>query len=138
MENLSSFFGRDKNKTYDTIPFARMHAGPNRRGTDINEKFLSKYPTEIIMMDNIVRFEPEDKMEREKNKKTVAGFVELIKNGHENDIPPIIVTETKSGYLILDGHHRYHAHEIAGSKLISVKIVPEDEIQFNFGDDLEE
>lgn len=138
MEKHNSFFGRDKNKTYDTLPLVRMHAGPNRMETDIKEEEIEKYPTEIVAMDSIVRFEPEVKMKKEKSKEIVRDLVELIINGHENDIPPIFVTETKFGYVILDGHHRYHAHEIAGSKLISVKVVPQDEVQFNLGDSLED
>jgi uncharacterized ParB-like nuclease family protein len=138
MEQFNSSFGRDKNKIYDKPPLVRMHAGYKSTGAKVMEKEILQYPTEVVMMDSIVRFEPENKMEKEESQVIVAEMVEMIKEGRESELPPIFVSETKHGYIILDGHHRYHAHEIAGSKFISVKVVPQDEIKFNFGNTLED
>jgi 5'(3')-deoxyribonucleotidase len=56
-------------------------------------------------------------------------MVELIRSGNGNTLPPIFVRKYKSGYQVLDGHHRFHAFQKAGAKTIPAKIIPDSEIQ---------
>ncbi len=108
--------------------------GITETGTTIESSVVEGLPVELVLMDNVLRFEPEEKMNEPDGKKTVEELVQKIKDGDLDSIPPVYVMEVKGGYMLLDGHHRYHAHELAGSKFITVKVVPSERVETNIID----
>jgi hypothetical protein len=126
------YFHMEKiNNELNQRPPVRMEVRPGEfnsliRGTEIDGLDLDKFPTELVRVDRIVRFEPIEKMEIPGNDTYVEELVQKIKNGQEHEIDPILVMEVRGGYMVVDGHHRYHAHVLAESRFIAVKVIPEE------------
>lgn len=107
----------------------RNHEQGFSRGTTVDSLAVKDLPVELVALKNIVRFEPKEKMFQDRSHKIVSELVEKIKRGGENDLPPVLVMEVQGGYMLLDGHHRYYAHELAESQFVPVKVVPKDRIE---------
>jgi len=58
--------------------------------------------------------------------KSVTSLVEIINNGEydpERYIPPIVESNIDNNYIIISGHHRYHAHlNVGRDKMFSVVV----------------
>jgi len=106
------------------------------RGATIDDSVLEGIPVELVLINSIVRFEPEEKMGQPDSAIQVEEMVQKIKNGEEEPLPPISVMEVKGGYMILDGHHRYHAYELAKSQFVPVRVIPKEEVSVEIIDNL--
>lgn len=90
---------------------------------------FEKLPVETIQLDNLVGFEPDEKMEQEMSSRAVIELSEKIKNW-TYDAPPIMVRKYKNWFQVVDGHHRFHAHKLARSKTINAKVIPQEDIDY--------
>ncbi len=88
-----------------------------------------KLPVETIQLDNLVGFEPDEKIQQEMSSRAVIELSEKIKNG-TYDAPPIMVRKYKNWFQVVDGHHRFHAHKLAGNKTIDVRVIPQEDIDY--------
>lgn len=86
-------------------------------------------PIETIRMDDLIGFEPAEKMNDARCAAKVADMVEALRAGTYNE-PPIFVRKYEGGYQVIDGHHRFHAHRTADRITIEVRVVPEEDIIF--------
>jgi hypothetical protein len=107
---------------------------PKNYGAIGVEKYKSKGPTVNIPTHKTVGFEPDDKMHRPENKAKMHAIVKSIKSGKQTE--PILARKHKDGYQVIDGHHRFHAHRLVGSKTIPAKIVPPEHISEESKSDL--
>jgi hypothetical protein len=107
-----------------------MEVSENTIGVEHPEGYdFEKLPVESILMKNLEGFEPDEKMEDVQSAVKVADMAEAILTGDYNE-PPVAVRRHGGGYQVIDGHHRFHAHRVAGSTNISVRVVPEEDIVF--------
>ena len=80
-----------------------------------------------IPANQLVGFEPDDKMNQPKSKVNVEKIVAGLKQGSK--LPPLLVRKYKNGYQVLDGHHRFWAYKLLGVKSIPAQIVPDSDIE---------
>jgi hypothetical protein len=66
-------------------------------------------------------------MTQPKSKANVEKIVAGLKQGDK--LPPLLVRKYKNGYQVLDGHHRFWAYKLLGTKSIPVQIVPDSDIE---------
>ena len=107
----------------------KLYTDPDYYGADVSDDAGAGLPVKQIPLKNLVGFEPDDKMKGTKNAANMRKMVNLIKSGKGNELPAILVRKYKSGYQVLDGHHRFHAYKAAGATTIPGKIVPEADIE---------
>lgn len=88
---------------------------------------FEKIPVQTILMDDLVGFEPEDKKDKPESANKISEMAEMIKNGTYN-LPPILVREFQGKYQVVDGHHRFFAHQSANSLTIEVRVIPSEDI----------
>lgn len=100
---------------------AVISTDPKNFGADVQDDGKGDEPTISIPLDQIVPFEPEDKMKLPSSKKNMLNIAKAIRLGHK--IEPILVRKGTNGYIVVDGHHRYFAAKIAGTKTIRAKII---------------
>jgi GNAT superfamily N-acetyltransferase len=74
-----------------------------------------------------VGFEPDSKMNQPKSQANVKKIVAGLKKGDK--LPPLLVRKYKDGYQVLDGHHRFWAYKLSGTKSIPVRIVADKDIE---------
>jgi hypothetical protein len=74
-----------------------------------------------------VGFEPDSKMNQPKSKVNVEKIIAGLKKGDK--LPPLLVRKYKDGYQVLDGHHRFWAYKLSGTKSIPVRIVADKDIE---------
>jgi hypothetical protein len=74
-----------------------------------------------------VGFEPDSKMNQPKSQANVKKIVAGLKKGDK--LPPLLVRKYKNGYQVLDGHHRFWAYKLSGTKSIPVRIVADKDIE---------
>lgn len=109
--------------------------GTFERGAVVDSSVYENIPSQEIPIEKIKRFEPESKMHSEKSSRLVQEIVDVINAGKKNALPPILVRVVEDSYEIIDGHHRYQAHMITNCETISVKIIPESEIEIIYKED---
>jgi ParB-like chromosome segregation protein Spo0J len=80
-----------------------------------------------IPANQLVGFEPDDKMTQPKSKANVEKIVAGLKKGVK--LPPLLVRKYKDGYQVLDGHHRFWAYKLVGVKSIPAQLVPAKDIE---------
>ena len=107
----------------------KLYTDPDYYGADVSDDAGAGLPVKQIPLKNLVGFEPDDKMKGTKSAANMRKMVNLIKSGKGNELPAILVRKYKSGYQVLDGHHRFHAYKAAGATTIPGKIVPEADIE---------
>lgn len=80
-------------------------------------------PTVMIDLKSIISvLEPDELHDTKPDaKKRVDDMVKQLEKG--KDTPPVLVRKYKSGYQILDGHHRFKAYKKANKEQIPAQIV---------------
>lgn len=118
-------------KLLSEIIRAKLYTDPNYFGADISQSRENNPKTKTVRMSDIKStFEPKEKTASgtgsSSSRKNVSGMVDTIRKGKGGNIPPINVRRNPEGvgYQVLDGHHRFQAHQEAGVKNIKVKEVP--------------
>ena len=99
---------------------------PNWYGAEVGD-YKATGPVVNISANKLVGFEPDDKMTQPKSKANVEKIVAGLKQGDK--LPPLLVRKYKNGYQVLDGHHRFWAYKLLGTKSIPVQIVPDSDIE---------
>jgi hypothetical protein len=107
----------------------KIYLNEKGRGSSLDDSILEELPTEFVLVDSLTCYEPEEKMDKVESQAILNKIVKEIEFGGVDKIPPILVMETRGGYMIIDGHHRYHAHKTLGLKFIKAKVAPQEEIQ---------
>ncbi len=91
-----------------------------------------------IPINKLVGFEPDKKMDQPQSAKKLANIVSAIEQGKK--MPPVWVRKYKSGYQVIDGHHRFWGHKKAGKTEIPAIVIPDqdievkDKVEENFAD----
>jgi len=118
-------------KPLSEIIRAKLYTDPDYFGADVSTTRENNPKTKSINMSQIKStFEPKEKTAvgtgSEKSRKNVSGMIDSIRKGKGDSIPPISVRRNPDGvgYQVLDGHHRFQAHQEAGAKQIAVREVP--------------
>jgi len=91
------------------------------------DNYQASGPVVNIPANQLVGFEPDDKMNQPKSKANVKKIVAGLKQGDK--LPPLLVRKYKDGYQVLDGHHRFWAYKLLGVKSIPAQIVPAEDIE---------
>ena len=103
-----------------------LSTDPNWYGAEVGD-YKATGPVTNISADQLVGFEPDDKMNQPKSKANVKKIVAGLKKGDK--LPPLLVRKYKKGYQVLDGHHRFWAYKSLGVKSIPVQVVPASDIE---------
>jgi len=105
----------------------KLFTDPSYFGAEIDDTGFDNLPVVNISVDRLVGFEPDDKMNQLKSKANVEKIVAGLKQGAK--LPPLLVRKYKDGYQVLDGHHRFWAYKLLGTKSIPSRIVPDKDIE---------
>lgn len=103
-----------------------LSTDPNWYGATV-DNYQATGPVVNIPANQLVGFEPDDKMNQPKSKVNVEKIVAGLKQGAK--LPPLLVRKYKNGYQVLDGHHRFWAYKLLGVKSIPAQIVPDSDIE---------
>ena len=103
-----------------------LSTDPNWYGATV-DNYKATGPVVNIPANQLVGFEPDDKMDQPKSKANVGKIVAGLKQGAK--LPPLLVRQYKNGYQVLDGHHRFWAYKLLGVKSIPSQIVPPEDIE---------
>ena len=103
-----------------------LSTDPNWYGATV-DNYQASGPVVKIPANQLVGFEPDDKMNQPKSQANVKKIVAGLKKGDK--LPPLLVRKYKDGYQVLDGHHRFWAYKLLGTKSIPVQIVPAKDIE---------
>jgi uncharacterized ParB-like nuclease family protein len=107
---------------------AVQNIAPSARGSFFSNPKHDTTPVIPINAKRVTNFEPAEKVQTSKS--YVGSMVDHLKSGGQ--LPPIVVKPTKTGYEVIDGHHRLAAHQQAGSASIPAKIAePQNVKQIN-------
>jgi hypothetical protein len=123
-------WGAENPKLFDKKPLGEgkimLSTDPNWYGAEVGD-YKATGPVTNISADQLVGFEPDDKMNQPKSKANVKKIVAGLKKGDK--LPPLLVRKYKKGYQVLDGHHRFWAYKSLGVKSIPVQVVPASDIE---------
>ena len=106
----------------------RMSHDPDDLGAYLDDEIgLERLPIISLPIDQIEGFEPEEKMDDPASRKKMLHMAVGIDN-----LPPILVRQHPSNpskWQVIDGHHRLHAHRLAGSEVVPARVVPDEFIE---------
>jgi len=105
----------------------KLYTDPDYFGAEVDDTGFDSLPVVKISADRLVGFEPDDKMKEPTSRANVKKILAGIKQGDK--LPPLLVRKYKDGYQILDGHHRFWAYKLSGTKSIPVRIVADKDIE---------
>lgn len=105
----------------------KLYTDPGYFGAEVDDTGFDSLPVVNISADMLVGFEPDSKMNQTKSQANVEKIVAGLKKG--NKLPPLLVRKYKDGYQVLDGHHRFWAYKLLGTKNIPVRIVADKDIE---------
>ena len=105
----------------------KLYTDPSYFGAEVDDTGFDNLPIVNISANQLVGFEPDDKMNQPKSKANVEKIVAGLKQGAK--LPPLLVRKYKNGYQVLDGHHRFWAYKLLGVKSIPSRIVPDEDIE---------
>jgi hypothetical protein len=105
----------------------KLHTDPGYFGAEVDDAGFDSLPVVNISADRLVGFEPDSKMQQPKSQANVKKIVAGLKKGDK--LPPLLVRKYKNGYQVLDGHHRFWAYKLSGTKSIPVRIVADKDIE---------
>ena len=108
---------------------------PEYRGADIPPGIENRSADMDVPLSQLYGFEPDDKMHTKDSADTMLKLALKMRTG-EWAGKPIIVTKTPKGYMILDGHHRFHAAKKA--KLETLPAIVVDASDLKHRDDVPE
>jgi hypothetical protein len=103
-----------------------LSTDPNWYGATV-DNYQATGPVVNIPANQLVGFEPDDKMNQPKSKANVEKILAGLKQGAK--LPPLLVRKYKNGYQVLDGHHRFWAYKLSKVKNIPSQIVPDSDIE---------
>ncbi len=111
----------------------KLSTDPNWYGAEVGD-YQASSPVVNIPANQLVGFEPDDKMNQPASRANVEKIVAGLQQGAK--LPPLLVRKYKNGYQVLDGHHRFWAYKLLGVKSIPAQIVPNEDIDIseNFAD----
>jgi hypothetical protein len=104
----------------------KLSTDPNWYGAEVGD-YKATGPVINILANQLVGFEPDDKMTQPKSKANVEKIVAGLKKGDK--LPPLLVRKYKNGYQVLDGHHRFWAYKLVGVKSIPAQLVPAEDVE---------
>ena len=105
----------------------KLYTDPSYFGAEVDDTGFDSLAIVDIPANQLVGFEPDDKMNQPKSKANVEKIVAGLKQGAK--LPPLLVRKYKNGYQVLDGHHRFWAYKLLGVKSIPSRIVPDEDIE---------
>jgi hypothetical protein len=105
----------------------KLYTDPGYFGAEVDDAGFDSLPVVNISADRLVGFEPDSKMNQPKSQANVKKIVAGLKKGDK--LPPLLVRKYKNGYQVLDGHHRFWAYKLSGTKSIPVRIVADKDIE---------
>jgi len=105
----------------------KLHTDPGYFGAEVDDAGFDSLPIVNIPANKLVGFEPDSKMNQTKSQANVEKIVAGLKKGDK--LPPLLVRKYKNGYQVLDGHHRFWAYKLSGTKSIPVRIVADKDIE---------
>jgi len=105
----------------------KLYTDPGYFGAEVDDTEFDSLAIVDIPANQLVGFEPDDKMNQPKSKANVEKIVAGLKQGAK--LPPLLVRKYKNGYQVLDGHHRFWAYKLLGVKSIPSRIVPDEDIE---------
>jgi GNAT superfamily N-acetyltransferase len=105
----------------------KLYTDPDYFGAEVDDAGFDSLPVVNISADRLVGFEPDSKMNQPKSQANVEKIVAGLKKGDK--LPPLLVRKYKNGYQVLDGHHRFWAYKLSGTKSIPVRIVADKDIE---------
>jgi len=105
----------------------KLYTDPGYFGAEVDDAGFDSLPVVNISADRLVGFEPDSKMQQPKSQANVEKIVAGLKKGDK--LPPLLVRKYKNGYQVLDGHHRFWAYKLSGTKSIPVRIVADKDIE---------
>lgn len=104
----------------------KLYTDPDYFGAEVDD-YKASGPIVNIPANRLVGFEPDDKMDQPASKANVEKIVAGLKQGAK--LPPLLVRKYKNGYQVLDGHHRFLAYKLLGTKSIPAQVVPDEDIE---------
>jgi hypothetical protein len=105
----------------------KLYTDPGYFGAEVDDAGFDSLPIVNIPANKLVGFEPDSKMNQTKSQANVKKIVAGLKKGDK--LPPLLVRKYKNGYQVLDGHHRFWAYKLSGTKSIPVRIVADKDIE---------
>jgi len=105
----------------------RLSTDPHDFGAYGTDTYKATGPITNIPVNQLVGFEPEDKMRSPKSMAKVNAIANAIKN--KQSIPPVLARKYKNGYQVIDGHHRFWGSRKAGVNFVKAQIVPPEDIE---------
>jgi len=105
----------------------KLYTDPDYFGAEVDDSGFDSLPVVNIPANQLVGFEPDDKMNQPKSQANVEKIVAGLKKGDR--LPPILVRRYKDGYQVVDGHHRFWAYKSLGIKSIPAQVVPAEDIE---------
>jgi len=109
---------------------------PEYRGADIPPGIENRPADMDVPLSQLYGFEPDDKMHTKDSADTMLKLALKMRTAGQWTGKPIIVTKTPKGYMILDGHHRFHAAKKA--KLETLPAIVVDSSDLKHRDDVPE
>ena len=109
---------------------------PEYRGADIPPGIENRSADMDVPLSQLYGFEPDDKMHTKDSADTMLKLALKMRTAGQWTGKPIIVTKTPKGYMILDGHHRFHAAKKA--KLETLPAIVVDASDLKHRDDVPE
>ena len=104
----------------------KLSTDPDWYGAEVGN-YKAASPVVNISADQLVGFEPDDKMNQPASKANVKKIIAGLEQGDK--LPPLLVRKYKDGYQVLDGHHRFWAYKSSGVKSIPVQVVPAKDVE---------
>jgi hypothetical protein len=105
----------------------KLFTDPSYYGAEIEDDAGDGLLVKYLNIDELIGFEPEEKMEQPEAKAHVQKLLKRLEE--EEDLDPILVRVYKRGFQVLDGHHRFHAYKLANRDKIPAKVIPAKDIK---------
>jgi hypothetical protein len=111
----------------------RMSHDPHDWGAYIDDDAgISVLPVVEIPLASLSGFEDDEKMEEPVSRRRMLRMVAALRSRGPAVLPPILVRrhpEDPTVWQVIDGHHRFHAHILAGLDRIHARVVPDEMIR---------
>lgn len=105
----------------------KLYTDPDYFGAEVDDTGFDSLPVVNIPLNQLVGFEPDSKMRLPKAQANVKKILAGLEQG--DNIPPILVRKHKTGYQVLDGHHRFWAYKVSKKNAIPARVVDPKDIE---------
>ena len=105
-----------------------VYTNPEYQGADIPDEYMKRPKDTDVPVNSLYGLEPDDKMKAKEHADTMLALALKMRKGWTPD--PIIVVKTSKGYMILDGHHRWHAARKAGVETLPAVVVDKGDLKY--------